>query len=44
MEKMKMISDFREEDLHRAILDYQGRQRRFGKTGEQVEGELKVEN
>ena len=36
--------DFREEDLHRAILDYQGRQRRFGKTGEQVEGELKVEN
>ena len=28
--------DFREEDLHKAIVDYQGRQRRFGKTGEQV--------
>ena len=31
--------DFREEDLHRAILDFQGRQRRFGKTGDQVEKE-----
>lgn len=29
--------DFDEQDLHAAILDYQGRQRRFGKTGEQVE-------
>lgn len=29
--------DFKEEDLHRAIADYQHRQRRFGKTGEQVE-------
>lgn len=28
--------DFREEDLCRAIVDYQSRQRRFGKTGEQV--------
>ncbi len=30
--------DFKEEDLHRAIIAYQQRQRRFGKTGEQVEG------
>lgn len=29
--------DFKDEDLHRAISDYQHRQRRFGKTGEQVE-------
>ncbi len=29
--------DFREEDLCKAIVDYQGRQRRFGKTGEQVQ-------
>lgn len=28
--------DFHEEDLCKAIVDYQGRQRRFGKTGEQV--------
>ena len=28
--------DFNEEDLCKAIVDYQGRQRRFGKTGEQV--------
>lgn len=31
--------DFDERGLHEAILDYQGRQRRFGKTGEQVEEE-----
>lgn len=31
--------DFNEEDLHKAIVDYQGRQRRFGKTEAQVEGE-----
>lgn len=30
--------DFREEDLCKAIVDFQGRQRRFGKTGEQVTG------
>ncbi len=30
--------DFDEEALHRAIADFQQRQRRFGKTGEQVEG------
>ncbi len=29
--------DFHTEDLHAAIADYQQRQRRFGKTGEQVE-------
>ena len=29
--------DFDEEALHKAIEDYQGRQRRFGKTEEQVE-------
>lgn len=28
--------DFRKENLYGAIVDYQGRQRRFGKTGEQV--------
>jgi len=28
--------DFDEEELCKAIVDYQGRQRRFGKTGEQV--------
>jgi undecaprenyl diphosphate synthase len=29
--------DFRKKDLFEAILDFQQRQRRFGKTGEQVE-------
>ena len=28
--------DFRKNDLYEAILDYQGRERRFGKTSEQV--------
>jgi undecaprenyl diphosphate synthase len=28
--------DFRRDDLYRALLDYQGRERRFGKTGDQV--------
>jgi len=32
--------DFDEECLHRAIADYQGRQRRYGKTEAQVEGEV----
>lgn len=32
---------FMEEDLHKAIEDYQSRQRRFGKTEEQVENEEK---
>lgn len=31
--------DFSEEDLHNAIIDYQQRQRRFGKTEAQVENE-----
>lgn len=31
--------DFRKENLYEAIVDYQGRQRRFGKTGEQVKSE-----
>lgn len=31
--------DFNEEDLHKAIADYQSRQRRFGKTEKQVEDE-----
>ena len=31
--------DFRKENLYEAILDYQGRERRFGKTGEQVTNE-----
>lgn len=29
--------DFDEEELCKAVYDYQGRQRRFGKTGEQIE-------
>lgn len=31
--------DFNEEDLHQAILSYQNRQRRFGKTEDQIEQE-----
>lgn len=33
--------DFMEDDLHKAIEDYQSRQRRFGKTEAQVENEEK---
>lgn len=29
--------EFRKDDLYRAILDFQGRERRFGKTSEQIE-------
>lgn len=29
--------DFRKENLYEAIIDFQGRQRRFGKTGEQIQ-------
>ena len=36
--------DFNEADLHRAIMDYQGRQRRFGKTERQVEDQIKIDN
>lgn len=28
--------DFKEEELHKAICDYQRRERRFGKTSEQI--------
>jgi len=28
--------DFRKDDFYKAILDYQHRERRFGKTSEQV--------
>lgn len=28
--------DFRKDNLYEAIIDYQGRERRFGKTGEQI--------
>ncbi|HRI23582.1 MAG TPA: isoprenyl transferase [Ferruginibacter sp.] len=31
--------DFRKENLYEAILDFQGRERRFGKTGEQIKNE-----
>ncbi len=34
--------DFNEEALHQAIISYQGRQRRFGKTEAQVENEEKI--
>ena len=33
--------DFNESDLHKAIIDYHSRQRRFGKTEKQIETELK---
>ncbi len=33
--------DFRKENLYEAIIDYQGRERRFGKTGEQVKISIK---
>lgn len=36
--------DFNETDLHRAIMDYQGRQRRFGKTERQIEDQIKIDN
>jgi undecaprenyl diphosphate synthase len=32
----KLWPDFRREDLQRAIIDYQSRERRFGKTSEQL--------
>ena len=33
----KLWPDFRKEDLYEAIVDFQGRERRFGKTSEQIE-------
>ncbi len=35
--------DFRKENLYEAILDYQSRERRFGKTGEQIKNETVTE-
>ncbi|MCD6112436.1 MAG: isoprenyl transferase [Bacteroidales bacterium] len=32
----KLWPDFREDDLYEAIIDFQGRERRFGKTSEQL--------
>jgi undecaprenyl diphosphate synthase len=32
----KLWPDFRRDDLYEAILDFQGRERRFGKTSEQI--------
>ena len=34
--------DFSEEELHKAIISYQNRQRRFGKTEAQIEAEEDV--
>lgn len=34
--------DFRKENLYEAIVDYQSRERRFGKTGAQIQGELET--
>lgn len=34
--------DFRREDLYQAIIDYQCRERRFGKTSAQIKNDLKV--
>ncbi len=34
--------DFNRNELYKAIIDYQHRQRRFGKTGEQVEEEKEI--
>ena len=36
--------DFNEADLHRAIMDFQSRQRRFGKTERQIEDQIKIDN
>ncbi len=38
----KLWPDFRKEDLFDAILDYQNRERRFGKTSEQITVENKL--
>jgi undecaprenyl diphosphate synthase len=34
--------DFRKENLYEAIVDFQGRERRFGKTGKQIEEETQL--
>jgi len=33
----KLWPDFRKDDLYKAIIDYQNRERRFGKTSEQIQ-------
>lgn len=35
--------DFRREDLYKAIIDFQSRERRFGKTSEQIQNVIKKE-
>jgi len=35
--------DFRKENLYEAIVDYQARERRFGKTGEQMKESVPVQ-
>ncbi|HSG68276.1 MAG TPA: isoprenyl transferase [Bacteroidales bacterium] len=35
----KLWPDFRKDDLYRAIIDYQARERRFGKISEQIKAE-----
>jgi undecaprenyl diphosphate synthase len=34
--------DFRKENLYEAIIDFQGRERRFGKTGQQIQEETQL--
>jgi undecaprenyl diphosphate synthase len=36
--------DFRKRNLYEAIIDFQHRQRRFGKTGDQIEQEISEQN
>jgi undecaprenyl diphosphate synthase len=36
--------DFRKEDLFKAIIDYQSRERRFGKTGDQLENVTSIKS
>ncbi len=38
----KLWPDFRKEDFIAALIDYQSRERRFGKTGEQIKEELNI--
>ena len=35
----KLWPDFRKEDLYEALIDYQARERRFGKISEQIKAE-----
>lgn len=38
----KLWPDFRKEDLFEAIIDFQNRERRFGKTSEQLSGTVQI--